>query len=110
MGEPMKGPKSRHIDCSVQVSYYRPASVIFRLRNNMSLAPRHVSLRPLQLLAAEEDWGLEAEPEDRVELARYVLVEFSRNELFQQLADRQKCRLFVNSINLKENGNFWAVL
>jgi hypothetical protein len=51
---------------------YRTASVIFRLRNNMSVAPRHVSLRPLQLLAAEEEWGLEAEPEDRVELARYV--------------------------------------
>jgi hypothetical protein len=46
----------------------------------MSSAPRHVtSLQPLQLLAAQEDWGLEAEPEDRVELARYVLVEFSRN-------------------------------
>jgi hypothetical protein len=41
----------------------------------MSIVPRHVSLRPLQLLAAEEEWGLEAEPEDRVELARYVLVE-----------------------------------
>ncbi len=38
----------------------------------MSAVPRHVSLRPLQLLAAEEEWGLEAEPEDRVELARYV--------------------------------------
>ncbi len=63
----------------MQVSNYRTASVIFRMRNNMSSAPRHVSLRPLQLLAAEEEWGLEAEPEDRVELARYVLVEFSRN-------------------------------
>ncbi len=42
----------------------------------MSAVPRHVSLRPLQLLAAEEEWGLEAEPEeDRVELPRYVLVE-----------------------------------
>ncbi len=48
----------------------------------MSAVPRHVSLRPLQLLAAEEEWGLEAEPEDRVELPRYVLVEkkFSLNK------------------------------
>ncbi len=62
-------------DGNIEKLFY---GVIFRLRNNMSIAPRHVSLQPLQLLAAEEDWGLEAEPEDRVELPRYVLVEFSR--------------------------------
>jgi hypothetical protein len=54
-------------DGNVEKLFY---GVIFRLRNNMSVAPRHVSLRPLQLLAAEEEWGLEAEPQDRVELAR----------------------------------------